>query len=65
MKAYTVDYTMTQYGEEKQICFLAENKEDAFDKAIFEEIPKAEGRCPYMVRVVGVTYQNGNYKRFN
>jgi len=65
MKAYTVDYTMTQYGEEKRISFLAKNKEDAFDKAIFEEIPKTEGRCPYAAWVTGVTYQNGNYKSFN
>ena len=65
MKAYYVKYTMTKNGEEKGVGLLARNKEDAFDKAVFEEIPKVEGTTPYSAWVSSVTYQSGKVKHFN
>ena len=56
---------MYQYGEECGIAVLANNKEDAYDKAVYERIPNREGRLPYSAWVVSVTYSNGNYKKFN
>lgn len=64
MNAYTVAYRILG-EEEKSISFLAKNKADAYDKAVFEEIPKIEGEIPYSAWVVSVTYNNGNYRRFN
>lgn len=65
MNAYTVAYRTFSAGEEKEISFLAKNKADAYEKAFFEEIPKVEGECPYSAWVRSVTYNNGNYHRFN
>lgn len=66
MKAYTVNYRLHPYDEhETQISFLAQNKQDAYDKAVFEIIPQMEGESPYHAYVYSVTYQNGNYKIFN
>ena len=65
MKAYTVKYKMWQSGEVKQISLLAKTKVDAYDKATYEEIPAMEGSSPYSAWVSSVTYQNGNYHRFN
>lgn len=65
MKAYTVEYKMFMADAIQSISFLAKNKVDALDKGVYEEIPKAEGSMPYSAWVASVTYQNGNYKRFN
>lgn len=65
MKAYTVHYRMWEFGDEKSISFLAKNKVDAYDRAVYEEIPKVEGTLPYSAWVYSVTYANGNYKIFN
>lgn len=65
MKAYYINYKMHQHGEELGIDVLAKNKEDAYDKAVYESIPNREGRLPYSAWVSSVTYQNGNHKRFN
>ena len=65
MKAYTVEYKLHSGGEVHRISFLAKNKEDAWDKACYEEIPKVTGEYPYSAWVYSVTYQNGNSKRFN
>lgn len=65
-KVYTVHYKL--YGDasgEKYICVLAHNKEEAYDKAFFEEIPKLTGEHAYSAWVVSVTYQNGNCRYFN
>lgn len=43
----------------------ASSKADAYDKAVYELIPAAEGELPYSAWVVSVTYNNGNYKTFN
>jgi len=65
MNAYTVEYKLHSADEIHSISFLAENKENAWDKATYEEIPKATGEYPYSAGVYSVTYQNGNYRRFN
>lgn len=66
MKAYTVEYRLNSMASEvKRISFLARNKEEAYDIATYEKIPAKEGRVPYASWVSSVTYQNGNYKRFN
>lgn len=63
--AYWIKYKMHQHGEEKGTAVLARNKADAYDKAVYEAIPKAEGSIPYSAWVDNVTYQNGNVRRFN
>jgi hypothetical protein len=65
MKAYYIQYKMSQYGEVHGIDTLAQNKADAYDKAVYELIPQKEGHCPYSAWVSSVTYNNGNYKWFN
>lgn len=65
MKAYTVKYKLFfPTDAENTITVLANNKEDAYEKAVFEAIPARERVQPYSAWVKGVTYQNGNYKRF-
>ena len=65
MKSYYVKYKMLQVGEVKGINIIARNKTDAYDKAVYEDIPNIEGSCPYSAWVHSVTYNNGNYKTFN
>lgn len=65
MKAYYVRYRMYNLGEELGIQVLAMNKEDAYDKAVYEAIPQKEGSLPYSAWVYSVTYSNGKYKLFN
>lgn len=65
MKAYTVCYELYQGAEPKRISFLAKNKQDAYDKAVYELIPQMEGEPPYSAYVYSVTCQNGNQKIFN
>lgn len=66
MKAYCVAYKVNGvWDDEKRISFLAHNKADAYDKAVYEIIPKIEGRVPYSAWVVSVTYNNGNEHFFN
>ena len=64
MKAYTVEYRIIG-NEVKRISFLANNKFDAYDKAVYELIPQKEGETPYSAWVSSVTYQNGNCRYFN
>lgn len=63
--AYWVKYKLYESAEEKGIDVLATSKADAYDKAVYEAIPEREGETPYSAWVYSVTYQNGNYKRFN
>lgn len=66
MKAYYVHYLVNgTYEEVKGIMVPAHNKEEAYDIATFELIPKKEGRVPYASWVHSVTYNNGNYREFN
>lgn len=65
MKAYTVEYKEYETANVKCITLLAKNKEDALDKVwdVFENM--LDGGHPYSFWIAGVTYQNGNYHRFN
>ena len=65
MKAYTVEYRLLGFDTVKSVAVLAKNKYDAYDKAVYEVILEKEGEHPYSAWVASVTYQNGNYKRFN
>lgn len=65
MKPYTVAYKMHQAAEAENYYILANNKEEAWEKATFEAIPEKEGAAPYSSWVAAVTYQNGTYKTFN
>lgn len=65
MKTYCINYKMYNTDEVKDIQVLAENKEDAYDKAFYELIPVTEGELPYSVWVHSVTYKNGDHKIFN
>lgn len=64
MKLYTVEYLMNEYEEARSIIVEANSKIDAYLKAqdIFMDIVPY---TPYATWVAGVTYNNGNYKRFN
>lgn len=65
MNAYAVEYKLDgEYSETKLVDFLARNKEEAYNKAVYEIIPNREGHLPYFARVHSVTYNNGNYKLF-
>lgn len=65
MKAYYVKYKMYFADEPKGIDFLADNKLDAYEKAVYTLIPEKEGGIPYSAWVHSVTYNNGNYREFN
>lgn len=66
MKAYYVNYNMRSCAETQGMQIIANNKYDAYDKAVYEEIPKKHGGAfPYSAWVSSVTYNNGNYKTFN
>lgn len=66
MKAYYVKYLLNgEWEEPKGIGFLARDKFDAYDKAVFELIPQKEGKHPYSAWVYSVTYNNGNCRKFN
>ena len=64
-QAYTVSYKMYSADQAHRISLLGKSKADAYDKAVYEEIPTKEGSQPYSAWVESVTYQNGNYKTFN
>ena len=63
--AYFVEYKMYSADQVRGICVRARNKAEAWDKAVYETIPAVEGEVPYSAWVASVTYQNGNYRRFN
>ena len=65
MKTYYINYKMYSTDEIDGIQVLAENKEDAYNKAVYELIPEIKGELPYSAWVHSVTYKNGNYKLFN
>ena len=65
MAAFTVEYKLYKADETRRIYLGAQSKADAYERAVFEEIPKKDGEMPYSAWVASVTYQNGNYKRFN
>ena len=65
MKAYYIKYKNYKGGDVSGIGVLANNKEDAYDKAVYESIPEKEGTVPYSAWVDSVTYQNGKHKLFH
>ena len=65
MKSYYVRYRMYQSDDVHGINIVAANKEDAYDKAVYEAISKKEGALPYSAWVDSVTYSNGKQKFFN
>lgn len=64
MSVYHVKYKTHSASEEFGIDILAKTKADAYDKAVYEEIPKIEGSLPYSAWVFSITYQNGKYRMF-
>ena len=65
MKTYCINYKTHNADEVKSIQVLAENKEDAYDKAVYELIPQKEDELPYSAWVHSVVYKNGSSKMFN
>ena len=65
MKAYYVHYKLWSHDTVHGIQILANNRMDAYEKAVYETIPKLENTVPYSAWVHSVTYQNGNEKLFN
>lgn len=63
--AYYVKYRMHDAAEVKGVCVAARNKVEAYDRAVFEVIPKTDGRVPYSAWVSSVTYNNGKERRFD
>ena len=61
---YHVLYKMFD-GSVKGIDVSAKSKDEAVGKALYDAIPKKEGEMPYDAWAVSVTYQNGNYKKFD
>lgn len=59
---YRVEYNLMG---RKAVDVIAKSKYEAWDKAVYEVIPKIEGELPYSAWVASVTYQNGNYRTFN
>ena len=65
MKTFGVAYKMFASDRVHYISVIANSKEMAYDKAIYELIPKRMKSVPYSAWVNSVTYNNGNYKEFN
>lgn len=65
MKAYYVKYTLTNhYPKVKGFQVLANSKEEAYNKGLYEILPKVEPLSPEDFWVDSVTYNNGNYVKF-
>jgi hypothetical protein len=64
MSTYYVEYRL--FGQRQTgVNVGAKSKAEAYDKAVYELIPRIEGELPYSAWVASVTYQNGNYRQFN
>lgn len=61
MKRYTIEYKEHSSDEVKSINVSANNKEDAYEKAVFDIL----GGTPYSAWVSSVAYSNGKCKMFN
>lgn len=62
---FWVEYKMHSADAVKGLCIGGRSKAEAYDRAVYEAIPNAEGQIPYSAWVASVTYQNGNYRTFN
>ena len=65
MRTYWVAYKMYFADQEHEICLKAKNKEEAYGKAVYEQIVSKEGQTPYSAWVTSVECQNGSYREFN
>ena len=66
MRKYNVAYRLNYSSlSVKHIIVYAFTKWDAYDKAVYEEIPKLEGEHPYSAYVESVEYKNGRTQLFN
>ena len=64
--AYYIKYKMYSADIVHGIGVVAGSKDEAWDVATYEAIPrKHEGEIPYSAWVSSVTYQNGNCRYFN
>ena len=61
---YRVKYKLHMADGVHDIDVIAKSKAEAYDKVVYEELYK-RGEFPYSAWVYSVTYQNGNYRRFN
>ena len=64
MKKYFVEYKMYNADRIHGIQTPAENKIDAYEKAVYDLIPKKEGGIQSSAWVSSVTYSNGRYREF-
>ena len=58
---YGVEYKMHRADDVRRMDVIAGSKAEAYDKAVYDVLIE----LPYSAWVASVTYQNGNYKRFN
>lgn len=65
MKSFYVEYKTHSAAHPLGIAIPANNKAEAYDKAVYEAIPAKEGTIPFSAWVASVTYNNGNYHRFD
>ena len=65
MKAYYVEFRLTENGDVLGIGLLARNKVDAYTTAVYEKIPELYGHSPYVAWVKSVTYASGKCKTFD
>ena len=63
-KTYTIYYRPYNGSQIKFADVVARNKEQAYYRGL-DKVEEVEGETPYSVWVYAVTYNNGNYKRFN
>ncbi len=63
--AYCIRYKMHSADRVHLVDVVAGSKAEAYDIAVYEEIRKKEGSCPYSAWVSSVTYNNGNCRYFN
>ena len=66
MKKYTIFYKLFFPTDNvDSVTVTANNKEEAYDKAVYEAIPQIEKVMPYSAWVQDVTYSNGRVQTFN
>lgn len=63
-RVYDVEYIMFRCDTPRVAYVVAGSKEEAYDVAVYEHIPKVEHSLPYAAWVSACTYANGNYRRF-
>lgn len=65
MKTYQVNYRIESWTPVETIDVKANSIDEAWDTAMFVEIPRQTGEHPWSVWVVSVTYKNGRVHKFN